>query len=120
MGIVSKHNNCECEKYKPDFKDTGLRFNGVNVFRCRKCCSFVDGTKWLGGLVFFSNRTRFVRFFECPCCGYRMTSHRRAKSRTIKSVQKQLSDPKILQPHVKLQLENKVKILQKMHLPPVY
>jgi len=118
MTTASRHDNCSCLPYRPNFRITGIRFNG-SVFRCRKCCAYVDGTKWLGGIVHFGNRSRFVKFYECPCCGYRMTNHRRAKYRTIRSVQRQMNNPNI-QPAVKKQLKNKIKIIKKMHLPPIY
>lgn len=118
MAISERHDYCACLSYRPSFAITGIRFDG-SVFRCRKCCAYVDGTKWLGGIVHFGNRSRFVKYYECPCCGYRMSTNRRGKCRTVRSVERQINDPNI-QPAVKKQLPFKIKILKKMHLPPMY
>jgi len=119
LGIASGHENCLCEQYQPDFKDTGIRYTGT-VFRCKKCCRFVDGKKWKGGVTHFGNRTRILKSFQCPCCGTSMTSHRRAKLKMVKSMEKQLKNPELLQPHVKKQLIKKTKILKNFHLYPLH
>ncbi len=115
---TSQHDYCSCKKYRPDFTLTGIRYTG-SVFRCRRCVAYVDGTKWLGGIVHFGCRSRFVRYYECPCCGYRMTKNRRAKYKIVKSIERQLNNPN-LQPAVAKQLPIKIKIVKKMHLSIKY
>jgi len=115
---LSKHDFCGCEKYKPNFASTGIRYTG-SVFRCRRCVHYVDGTKWLGGIIKYGNRSRVVRYYECPCCGYRMTNHRRAKYKIIKSIERQMNNPNI-QPAVRKLLPIKIKIVNKMHLSIIH
>ncbi len=107
------HDNCTCREYTPDFKETGIRYSG-NVFYCIGCHAYVDGTKWKGGIVSFGNRTRLLKYFECPCCGERMRSKCRGKNKLQKSIDRQLENPLGLQPHLMKQLPMKVQILQKI------
>jgi len=76
---------CLCVKYKPKkMKLFGVRLNG-HLFRCRKCWRYVDPKKWKGGYVVFTNRSRLVKQNECPCCGRKMSKHRKAKKKLVNS-----------------------------------
>lgn len=96
MGQITIHDEryCICVKYKPKLTRYCIRFNGKN-FKCKPCGRFVDPKKWNGGIVKFTNRWRFVKQNECPCCGARMANHRRAKKKLIDSLQHQIQHPEL-------------------------
>lgn len=118
MGQITLHDEryCDCVKYKPKIKQFGVRYNGVN-FRCKTCGRFVDPKKWRGGIVKFTNRFRFVKTNECPCCGRRMGKHRRAKKKLVDSIEHQINHPELHLISSKA-IKNKKKLLESGILLP--
>lgn len=112
MGQITIHDEayCECVKYKPKLTQYGIKFNGVN-FRCKRCGRYVDPKKWKGGIVKLTNRVRFVKANECPCCGWKMGRHRRAKKKLVDSIKHQQEFPEqhLITPRA---LKKKVRLLE--------
>ncbi len=109
--------DCECIHYRPDFSTFDLRLTGKNFF-CSKCDRYVSIVKWRGGIVHFNNRTRYIPYFRCPCCGYRMRRGRRGKARILKSIKNQTEHPEKYSKHVLSKLEIKKKLLRENKLIP--
>ncbi len=109
--------DCGCVQYKPDFSVVELRLIEGNYF-CATCNRYVSKNKWTGGLVHFGSRTRFVPFFQCPCCGYRMRRGRRGKARILKSIKNQTEHPEEYTSFVLSKLEFKQKLLRENKLIP--
>lgn len=98
MAQEEKHDAryCACLKYKPKrFRSHGERLKGI-LFRCRTCWRYVDPKKWKGGVVVFTNRSRLVKYNECPCCGKKMSMHRRAKKKLVNSMEQPIKYPELL------------------------
>ena len=108
---------CKCVKYKPKMRQYGIRLNGTN-FRCKPCGRYVDPKKWKGGVVKFTNRVRYVKPNECPCCGWKMGRHRRAKKKLVDSVQHQLDHPEQHLPEARRALMVKKKLIDSGILMP--
>jgi hypothetical protein len=109
--------DCRCVQFKPDFTVGDLKLTGENYF-CSSCHRYVSSIKWKGGLVHFGKRTRFVKYFFCPCCGYRMRRKTRAKKKIISSIEDQVKHPENYTPYVRSKLEKKVKLLETNFLIP--
>ena len=109
--------DCECVEYKPDFTVCDLRLTGDNYY-CSGCHRYVSSEKWKGGLVHLGRRTRFVKYFYCPCCGFRMRRKRRAKHRIVRSIEDQAKHPEKYKPYVISKLDKKIKLLQNNILIP--
>jgi len=109
--------DCGCIQYKPNFTVCDLRLTGENYY-CSYCHRYVSSEKWKGGITHFGIRTRFVKFFECPCCGYRMRRKRRAKNRIVTSIKDQTDHPEKYTRFVLSKLEYKKKLLEKNLLIP--
>ncbi len=108
--------DCQCIAYKPDFGVFDLRLTGKNFF-CSGCHRYVS-SKWKGGLVHFGFRTRYVKYFYCPCCGTRMRRKRRAKNRIVTSIQDQIKHPEKYSTYVISKLKKKQKLLENNTLIP--
>ena len=107
---------CACVKYKPKLTQYGVKYNGVNL-KCKECGRFIDPKKWKGGIVKFTNRVRYVKAHECPCCGRRLAKHRKAKKRLVDSILHQQMFPE--QHLIKVSaLKKKVKLLESGILIP--
>lgn len=109
--------DCECIHYRPDFSIFDLRLTEGNYF-CAKCDRYVSSKKWKGGLIHFNNRTRYVPYFQCPCCGVRMRRNRRGKNRLLKSIQHQIDHPEEYSAFVLSKLAKKQKLLKNNILIP--
>lgn len=105
------HRNCICNDYKPDFITGDLRLTGEN-FYCAKCDHYVSSKKWKGGIVLFGIRSRFVKFYFCPCCGIRMRYKIRAKARTRASIKDQEEHPEKYSRYIISKLKEKQKLLK--------
>lgn len=119
MGQSERHDelDCECIKYAPDLKMWDLRLNGIN-YLCRRCNRYVDPKKWYGGIVHFTNRSRIVSFYECPCCGQRMAKHRIAKKKLVDSLEDQTNHPEHYNPITRKMLKKKKKLIDNNILIP--
>ena len=109
--------DCECIDYKPDFSVCELRMTGENYY-CSLCHRYVSSEKWKGGLVHLGSRTRFAKYFQCPCCGVRMRCRRRAKQRIVTSIEDQAKHPEKYTTFVISKLEKKIKLLENNLLIP--
>lgn len=108
--VIGTHSDCGCEKYKPTYNIFAIKMDGTNYY-CRTCGKHVSKKKWKGGLVHFGNRSRILRPNDCPCCGYRMSDHRRAKAKLEKSIEHQMDHPELHVLITKRSLPKKVAIL---------
>lgn len=113
----NQHKDCGCIEYKSDYTIYELRLTGEDYY-CSVCCRYVSSKKWKGGLVHFGNRTRFVQYFQCPCCGYKMRSKRRNKSKLFRSIESQTNHPEKYSPFVLSKLKTKQSILNGNFLVP--
>jgi len=104
-------------QYKSDFTVYELRLTGKSYY-CAFCCRYVSSTKWKGGLVHFGSRTRYVHHYECPCCGIRMRSKRRGKSKLVRSIESQTNHPEKYSRVVLAKLKTKQKLLDSNVLFP--
>lgn len=109
--------DCLCIKYKPDFTTADLRLTGEN-FYCGGCNRYVSSKKWKGGIIHFGSRSRYAKFFECPCCGYRMRYKRRGKKKIIDSIENQTKHPEEYTEYVLSKLKMKQDLLEKNILLP--
>jgi len=109
--------DCECIHYRPDFSVFELKLTEGNYY-CAKCDRYVTIEKWKGGIIHFSNRTRFVAYFRCPCCGERMRRGRRGKNRLLKSIKNQTDHPEEYSAFVLSKLKSKQKLLRENKLIP--
>ncbi len=119
MGQLDRHDerDCECVKYAPTYKVWDIRLNGVN-FICRRCGRYVDPKKWKGGIIKFQTRSRYASQIECPCCGYRMSRHRRDKNALVQSIKHQQKYPEKHDKRSLKRLKKKVKIIESEILAP--
>ena len=106
------HENCLCHKYGPDLEPFQIRMNGDN-FYCMRCNGLVSKKKWKGGIVKFGNRIVYKKYYECPCCGYRMRAKRRNKKKQIDSIEHQLLHPEEHLPKAQTVLPKKIALMQK-------
>jgi len=103
--------DCECIKYAPKLRIFDIRSNGINL-HCRNCNRYVDPKKWKGGVVIFTNRSRIVPANECPCCGQRMSMHRRAKKKLENSLRHQLEHPELYTRGSQKKLKQKIALVE--------
>lgn len=119
MGQSERHDEreCDCVKYAPEMKIWEIRLDGIN-YLCRKCRRYIDPAKWHGGVLKFTNRSRLVKPNECPCCGRKLSTHRRAKAKLESSVRHQMEHPELHDPRALKTLEKKIYLIENDILVP--
>jgi hypothetical protein len=119
MGFSDRHDvrDCECVKYSPYLDAWAIRLDGKNLL-CRRCNRYVDPDKWKGGIIHFTNRSRYAKPNECPCCGYKMSKHRIAKKKLVDSIEHQEKFPELHDSRARKKLKKKRMLLDSGLISP--